>query len=149
MIETTRRASARCRGEGGESLAELLVAIAIVGIAVVVIVGSMAAAIGLSTQHRQQATGSTLLNSAADAVKSKPYVSCSPTAPDYSLVPGDGVTIPSGYTVTVNNVRALDTAGAAAACPPAPDTKLELVTVSVKNPSGVVTTLDVTKRASS
>jgi len=147
MVTRSHAQHGRCRGEAGESLAELLVAIAIVGIAVVVIVGSMAAAIGLSTQHRQQATGSTLLTSAADAVKSTGYLPCSPTAPDYSPALGT-VTIPSGYTVTVNNVRSLDTTGASVPCP-STDTKLELVTVSVKNPSGVTTSVDVTKRTSS
>jgi hypothetical protein len=50
-----------------------MVAIAIMGIAVVTIVSAMGAGILLSTRHRQQTTAGTVLVSAAEWVKARPY----------------------------------------------------------------------------
>jgi Tfp pilus assembly protein PilV len=147
---------ARFRGESGESLAELLVAIAIIGIAVITIVGSMAAAIGLSGQQRVQANDASLLVQVAEAVKAKPYSSCTSATPDYSLVLTDGVTVPSGYTVTVGTVRTLDPATGATAPCPSTDTKVQLVKITVSGSSAngflhantATVSVDVTKRSS-
>jgi hypothetical protein len=150
--------------EDGETLAELMVAIAILGIAIVTIVGSMAAAIGLSSLHRRQASAATVLVAAADAVKSKPYVACTTaTAPDYSLGNAD-VEFPPGFSasnVTVGNVRMVTidpTSGAATtgACPGI-DTNVQVVTVTVSKAaskgyiegSDTAVSVDVIKRGSS
>jgi len=61
----------RFRGEAGESLAELLVAIAILGIAIVVIVGGLGNAILVSTLHRNQATAGAVARNAAETLKDR------------------------------------------------------------------------------
>lgn len=64
------------RGEAGDTLIELLVTVAIMGLAIVFIVGGIAQAAMLSGLHRDQADVSAALASAAEYVKSLPYQPC-------------------------------------------------------------------------
>jgi type II secretory pathway pseudopilin PulG len=57
--------------EAGESLAELLVAIAILGLAIVVIVGGLGNAIFASNEHRNYATAGTVARNAAETLKDR------------------------------------------------------------------------------
>jgi len=61
----------RLRGQAGETLAELLVAVAILGIAVVAIVGGLTNAILASSVHRNNATADTVARNAAEALKDR------------------------------------------------------------------------------
>jgi type II secretory pathway pseudopilin PulG len=131
------REALRDRGEAGESLAEIMVAIAIIGIAVVVIVGSMAAAIALSTRHRQETTAGTVLLSSAEWVKGQPFDTGCPA----KYAPPGG----NGYSVATS-VTYLDDSGTAAAC--SSTTNLQVVKVTVTAPSGYHTSVDVVKRNS-
>jgi type II secretory pathway pseudopilin PulG len=54
-------------------LAELLVTIAIMGIAIVTIVGGLATAILLSSVHRQHATADTVVRSAAETIQDRKF----------------------------------------------------------------------------
>jgi type II secretory pathway pseudopilin PulG len=63
----------RFRGQHGESLAELLVAIAIMGIAIVVIVGGLGNAIFASNVHRNYATAGAVARNAAETLKDRKY----------------------------------------------------------------------------
>jgi Tfp pilus assembly protein FimT len=66
--------SARSRGrfgERGESLAELLVTISIMGIAIVVIVGALADGILASNVHRNHATADAAVRSVAECIKDR------------------------------------------------------------------------------
>jgi hypothetical protein len=131
------RTHQRCRGEAGESLAELMVTISIMAIAVVTIVSSMAVAILLSSRHREQSTAGTLLVSAAEWVKDRVYDPACPAA-GYASPPGA-----TGFTVAAS-VAYLDDSGASVACD---DTvHLQRVTVTVTSPTGYATHVDVVKR---
>jgi len=98
------------RPEAGESLLETLIAVAILGLAVTAILGSIAAGITTSVVHRRQSDANTLLVSAAEELKNpatvgaggNPYVTCA-QASDYD--PTRGLTIPTSWTVTLNSVQ--------------------------------------------
>jgi type II secretory pathway pseudopilin PulG len=145
MSAKSSRHQPRGRGEAGESLAELLVTVAILAIAVTTIVGSMAAAIALSNRHRQQATAGTVLGNAAESVKAAAYVPCPAT-----YAPTAGYTVPTGYTVTVTAYQYWDGTNFVDQ-PPCPDSvyKLQKVTIKVTAPLGYSETVDVVKRDSS
>lgn len=68
--------SARARGDAGDTLIELLVTVAIMGLAIVFIVGGIAQAAMLSGLHRDEADVSAALASAAAYLKSLPYQPC-------------------------------------------------------------------------
>lgn len=77
----------------GETLIELIIAVAIIGIAVVAIVGGIATTILMSDVHRKQTTASASVRNYAEAVET--YVATGPTSIDYSDVvfpmpPGGG-----------------------------------------------------------
>lgn len=125
----------------------MLVTVVILGTAVAGILAAMAAGITLSSRHREQSTAGTLLVSAAEAVKDQLYGACPPT-----YDPSQGVTVPSGWSVTIpsGGVKHWNPASAAfqASCP-SPDGKLRLVTVRVTSPTGFNATVDVVKRDAS
>jgi type II secretory pathway pseudopilin PulG len=85
----------RSRGhsEAGETLAELLVALAILGIAIVVIVGGLGNAIFASNVHRNYATAGTVARNAAETLKDRKL----------GWDAAGGYTIPdsNGFSVTV------------------------------------------------
>jgi type II secretory pathway pseudopilin PulG len=132
-------------GEAGDTLAEVLVAVAILSFAVVIVVGAMATAISMSTQHRSQAQAITFLTTAAENVKSQdlnPYVACASANPPYDpAVSG----LPNGWTLTVTNWKNIDAAGSAANCPAA-DYKVQQMTVTVTSRDGYTVSTDVVKR---
>jgi hypothetical protein len=68
MSHSTR---ARATGEAGESLAELIVAITIIGLAVTVLVAALATSISASAGHRQHASADTIARSVAEALKDR------------------------------------------------------------------------------
>ena len=79
----------KLRDEEGMSLIELVITLMIMSIAYLAILGGMTTAITLSTLHRVQATGETVLRSYAEAVKALEYRPCTDPAlggqdPDYS-----------------------------------------------------------------
>ena len=60
----------------GTSLIEVLLATAIMGIAVVVLISGLTTAVFSSGQHRQQASGGAYLRAAVEAVKAQGFVPC-------------------------------------------------------------------------
>jgi prepilin-type N-terminal cleavage/methylation domain-containing protein len=94
------------RDDAGFTLLELLVAVAILGIAVAVIVGGMTTSILSSDIHRKDVTVDTLARSYAEAVKqqiaSGGYVAC---ATKTSYAPA--FTTPANYSVAVSRLRYL------------------------------------------
>jgi hypothetical protein len=66
---SSRREHRIGRGEAGETLAELLVTISIIGLAVVVLVGALGTAIMASTSHREHSTADTIARSIAETLK--------------------------------------------------------------------------------
>jgi type II secretory pathway pseudopilin PulG len=93
------------RGEQGESLLELLIAVAIMGIAVVAIMAGLVTSVLVSDVHRKQATAGTAVRDYAEAIQTsvadEHYVPCA-TAASYgpgALVPA--FSAPAGFTPSV------------------------------------------------
>ena len=87
-------------GEAGLTLVELLVTIAIMGIAFAVLVGGMGTAVLGSDLHRKQADAENILRSFAETVKSAAYVDCAQPS-DYQRL----FSAPAGYTAAVTGVE--------------------------------------------
>ncbi|HVE94074.1 MAG TPA: type II secretion system protein [Acidimicrobiales bacterium] len=100
----------RTRGRGpeaGVSLLETIIAVAILGIAILVIVGGMGTSILASDHHRKQADGNAIIVSAVEAVKSAPFVKCaSPLSPAPA-----GLTHAPGYVAAARAVARPSTPG--------------------------------------
>ena len=69
-------AGRRLAGEVGESLIEVIMAVAILGIAIVALLGGLVTTIVGSSTHRDQSSGTAVLLSATEALKSATYVAC-------------------------------------------------------------------------
>lgn len=121
--------------ERGESLVELLLAVAILGIAIVAILAGMATAITASDANRKQARVETLLRNYAEAITNPAvaYVECATTG-SYPASP-PGFTLPPNFTLTVTQVRYWDGANPAAfggTCG-SPDRGIQHLTVRVRS----------------
>jgi prepilin-type N-terminal cleavage/methylation domain-containing protein len=95
------------RDESGISLIELLIAIAILGIAIVVIVAGMGTSIIGSDRHRKEVDATSVLLSAAEQVKSSatPHITCANTT-SY-LAPARSVNLPPGWTTNAITIPAI------------------------------------------
>ncbi len=114
--------------DGGETLLELLVALAIMSVAVVAIVGGLVVAIMMSDVHRKQATAGAAVRDYAETIENAVvgggYVACAGTGSC-----GGGFTPPSGYTAGVVSVRYWDGSAWQATC--GTDTGVEQLTLHV------------------
>ena len=138
----------RLRGESGDTLVEVLMAVVIMGIAFVGLLAGLGTAIRLSATHRGQSSADVVLVSAAESVKSQTYVPC-PGLTTSSYNPTLGVTLPSGWSssnVAITSVKGWN--GSAFATCPATDAKLELITIRATSPDNQasVEQVDVVKR---
>ena len=142
----------RATGELGETLVELLITVAILGISFVALLAGLATAIGSTATHRGQANADVVILSAADAVKSQTYAACTSTStPSYN--PTTGVAVPAGWSplssyVTVTGVQGWNGTSWSPCSSLSADNKLQLVTVRVVTPGNPSTTetVDVVKR---
>src|SRR4051812_18022088 len=93
--------------ERGETLIELLVALAILGIALVAIIGAVAASITMSDVHRKQATAGTGVRNYAEQVENyvaaTGYSACG-AASSYAAG-AVGYAAPTGYTASPVSIR--------------------------------------------
>lgn len=92
-------APARSMDEG-ETLLELVIAVAIMGIVVVALVGGIATTILMSDIHRKQATAGAYVRNYAEAVTSHYDASATPSY----LPAAVGFTAPTGFEGTVTSV---------------------------------------------
>lgn len=132
------------RGEPGETLIEVLVAVAIMGLAFVVILGGIGTAIIGADVQKQQAGADLALRSAAETITYQP---CAASYPDQT---------PPGFVVEVTRVsywdpgsNQFDVDPPASCSPPSPsDSGLQLLDLTVTSASGRPTseTLQVVKR---
>lgn len=95
------------RNDSGETLIEILVSVAILGIAAVAILGGLMVSIQSSTMHRNNATGGAYVRSFAEAIQtsvdSTGYQSCANAVAAYGGVTVPG--LPAGYTKAVTGVQ--------------------------------------------
>jgi hypothetical protein len=117
--------------DAGETLIELLVAIAILGTSVIAILGGILVVEESSSMHRKQAQAQNGLRSWAEQVSTAPYVNCalasgfSPPSPS----------LPSGFTPTVAAVRYWNGTSFANSC--GSDTGIQKVTLQIVVASGL------------
>ena len=70
----------RRTSEAGESLVEIVVAVAILGLGVVALLGGLGTAVSTSGLHRRQADVSAVLTAASERVKLADYMACAGAA---------------------------------------------------------------------
>jgi type II secretory pathway pseudopilin PulG len=129
--------------EDGETLLELLMTVAIIGIAFVAILGAIFTVIRVSDYHRKTTTADVILRNFAESMKQAngtyQYVPCSSAGATVSYaayVPG---TPYSNYTATITSIRYL--AGYSSGQPtwtttcPATDLGLQELTLKVSGPT--------------
>ena len=141
----------RARGERGETLVELMVTIAIMGIAFVAILSGVAIAITASDSHRQEATAEGIIRSYAERIsdpKDTPYVECG-SAGDYENP--SGFDLPDGWSASVTSVTYLQPGDPphdfGGGCASLGAEQLTLQVVSPHGQRGATETLTMVKRA--
>lgn len=102
-----RRSGSR-RGDEGETLIELIVALAILSVAAVAILAGLMTSIRASTVHRNEATGGAYVRSFAEAIQnhvdtSGGYAGCAAAVSTYQGVAVPN--LPAGYAKSVANVQ--------------------------------------------
>lgn len=102
MVQRGRRC-ASC-GERGVSLIETLVAVSLLGIAVVAIVAGFRTILDASEVARGASSASVVARNTEVFLEAAPYLTCG-TAAGYQGALTDGFTAPSGSTVTVTGVQ--------------------------------------------
>jgi len=131
--------------EQGETLVEILVAVAILGLAATALLGALGTVTTASTLHRQQATAETAIRSYAEAVQAVGYRDC--TASLTYTATDVGYVAPAGFAAAVVGVAYWDGTGfsapggppsATAGCPRVTSTspQLQLVTLEVHSADG-------------
>lgn len=87
----------RQKPDAGVSLIEVLIALAIMGIAVVGILGALVTQLSGGRVHRDQANAATVVSSAAERVKAAGYVSACGSAPAAYLTAARQASLPSDW----------------------------------------------------
>jgi Tfp pilus assembly protein PilV len=137
----------RSRGDRGETLIELMVAVMIMSTAVIAIVGALALSIRVSDIHRKQATAGAAVRAFAEALETK--VAETPTGYHDATcaTPANYAGMyaaPAGYTAEVMAVKFWSGSAFVATCP---DIGVQLVSLRVASNDGRASeTLDVVLR---
>ncbi|HEX5407872.1 MAG TPA: type II secretion system protein [Pseudonocardiaceae bacterium] len=130
----------------GETLLELLIAIAIMGVVMVAVIGGLATVVRVSDIHRKQATAGAYVHDYAEAIENLVagggatttggYVNCATTTT--YVLPSSQFPVPVGYNrPSVDSVRYWTGSGWSSTCP-SPDTGLQQLTVAVSTVDGRV-----------
>jgi Tfp pilus assembly protein PilV len=125
----------RIKGDQGESLIELILAIGILGICVLAIGSSIALSVKTSSIHRSQATADAFLHNYAETINSSYAVCTAGTPPNYLI----GLPVPGGFNSPSAAVSFWNAASAtfSAGCP-ATDAGLQQVKLTLGSTNGLV-----------
>jgi type II secretory pathway pseudopilin PulG len=135
------------RADDGETLIELLAAIAILGITGAAFIGAFFTMTTASTYHRDSASGGVVLRSYADAVTADTYLECGTAYPASSFVAVSGFTVTNSVTYWKSDNVFYAYGATGSPCPAATDGGLQRVLVSVTSNDGRdIETLSVFKR---
>jgi prepilin-type N-terminal cleavage/methylation domain-containing protein len=110
------------RSDRGETLVEVLVSVAILGIAGVAILTGMGISAKASDIHRKETTGSAYTKSFAEAIQdwvaAGNYMPCANPQPNYVTVPSVAtkVALPSGYSASQDGLNSISSSGSQGAC---------------------------------
>ena len=128
--------------ERGETLLELMLALAIMGIALVAVVGGLATSILMSDIHRKQATAGEYVRSFAESIETT--VAGTPTGYSATCSPTyGGFSVPPGFNAQVVRVTYWTGSAFSGTCP-APDKGMQKVSLRVWSTDGRASeTLDV------
>jgi len=122
--------------DAGETLVELLITVAVLGIAVTAIVGGLMVAVDASSLHRNQAQAQHLLRDWAETVSGVgdtggyAYAAC-PAAPAAPAAPA----LPAGFGAAVSRVENWSGTGWVTSCP-SPDLGVRRLTLTITAPTG-------------
>lgn len=122
--------------DSGESLIETLVALVILGLAVVALLSGLGTAIAASALQSQYATAGVSVKAYAEAVKGAAYV---PGAATASYQDPPGFTAPAGYTAAVQSVQCGPPLALVSACTAATDEGLQKILLAVSSQDGRAT----------
>ena len=140
----TRRIRGHARAEAGETLLELIITIAIMGLSVVAVLGGVLIAIQTTNLHRQHTQTQAKLRNWAESISGDTTYTTCPGPADFPVAPS----MPTGFTATITAVQHWNGTDFGGTC--ATDTGVQKVTlqVSVVNPSypGFTSSLDVIVR---
>jgi type II secretory pathway pseudopilin PulG len=126
--------------DGGATLIELVMAVAILGIAFAALIGGMFTFTYAAASHSRQASGAEYIREYAEAIAGATYQSCATT-----YAPA-GFTTPTGWTLGVPVVDYWNASAFVATCP-STDLGLQRVHLSISSTDGRDTeTIDVVKR---
>ena len=137
----------RISGDAGESLVEVLLSIALMGIGFAAVLGAMQLGLVGSDVHRNQATSETVMLSAVEKVKSQSEYQACAVANDAAYLPDAQSVVPVGWaasTVSIPSVQywngtGFQSGGCASLEAIAPILRIQLITVQVTSPSGNAT----------
>jgi prepilin-type N-terminal cleavage/methylation domain-containing protein len=127
----------RAAGDRGETLIEVLIAVAIMSVAVVAVVGGLVTCVLVTDIHRKQAVAGGAVRDYAEAIENAVaaggYVPCASAA---SYASPTGFAAPSGYTrsVVAGSLRYFNGGAWQAGC--TTDTGLQRLTVQVASDDG-------------
>jgi prepilin-type N-terminal cleavage/methylation domain-containing protein len=126
------RASGRLRGspDGGFTLVELLLAVAILGLGVLTVVGGMMTSILVSDLGRRSADGQGALRAYAEAVANDTYSSCATT------YPAAGFSAPTGFTTSLTVSYWVPSSTSFATTCPATDAGLQRIRLTLTATDG-------------
>lgn len=124
MLRLVRRRLTR--SDTGETLIEIVMSIAIMGICILSIGSMMVLSVKISAVHRAQATASQFLHNYAESIQSAYQACTSSTTPDYvsSLVP------PANFNPPTAVVKYWDGSAFGSSCP-ASDSGVQQVTLTL------------------
>ncbi len=101
----TARIQRNQRNQRGETLLEVLVTVALAGIVVVTVMGSISTGLRVSQAHRRLASAELLAGNYSEAMSAAPYVTCAQTLAYESPV---GLDVPAGFSIDVTSVQLWD-----------------------------------------